>query len=84
LCNCDGNENRQRYCLLRGEKVAETENVYAYHHIGEVLDHWTFKKGGKMSDLELRDRTMILVVQVDHLSIKENTTVDVFWREKVK
>jgi hypothetical protein len=67
---------------LRFSEYYETESSFAYHHIGEVLDHWTFKKGGKLSDQELRDITKTLAVQDDHLWIKDSATVGMFWWEK--
>jgi hypothetical protein len=67
---------------LRFTEYYETESSFAYHHIGEVLDHWTFKKGGKLSDRELRDITKSLAVQDDHLLIKDSATVGMFWWEK--
>lgn len=60
----------------------ETESSFAYHHIGEVLDHWTFKKGMHLSDREMRDITAILSYQDDHLWIKDNATVAMFWWER--
>ncbi len=60
----------------------ETESSFAYHHIGEVLEHWTFKKGGRLSDEELCDITKTLVIQDDHLWIKDNATVGMFWWER--
>jgi len=67
---------------LRFSEYYETESSFAYHNIGEVLDHWTFKKGGKLSDQELRDITKTLAVQDDHLWIKDSATVGMFWWEK--
>jgi SAM-dependent methyltransferase len=67
---------------LRFSEYYETESSFAYHHIGEVLDHWTFKKGEKLSDQELRDITKTLAVQDDHLWIKDRATVGMFWWEK--
>ena len=69
---------------LRFNEYCETESSFAYHHIGEVLDHWTFKKGGKLSDPELRDITKTLAVQDDHLWIKDSSTVGMFWWESNK
>jgi SAM-dependent methyltransferase len=60
----------------------ETESSFAYHHIGEVLDHWTFKKGMRLSDGEMRDITTILLYQDDHLWIKDSATVAMFWWER--
>jgi ubiquinone/menaquinone biosynthesis C-methylase UbiE len=67
---------------LRFTEYFETESSFAYHHIGEVLDHWTFKKGGKLSDRETRDITQALTIQDDHLWVKDTATVGMFWWEK--
>jgi hypothetical protein len=67
---------------LRFTEYFETESSFAYHHIGEVLDHWMFKKGGKLSDRELRDITKVLTVQDDHLWVKDSATVGMFWWER--
>jgi SAM-dependent methyltransferase len=72
---------REDYTLRFTENY-ETESSFAYHHIGEVLDHWTFKKGGKLSDPELRDITKTLSIQDDHLWIKDSATVGMFWWER--
>lgn len=67
---------------LRFTEYFETESSFAYHHIGEVMDHWTFKKGGKLGDQELRDITALLSYHEDHLWIKDNATVGMFWWER--
>lgn len=67
---------------LRFTEYFETESSFAYHHIREVLDHWTFKKGGKLSDRELRDITKSLAIQDDHLWIKDSARVGMFWWQR--
>jgi len=69
---------REGYTLQFTEYY-ETGSSFAYHHIGEILDHWTFKKGGKLVDGELRDITKTLAIQDDHLWIKDSATVGMFW-----
>jgi SAM-dependent methyltransferase len=67
---------------LRFTEHFETESSFAYHYIGEVLDHWAFKKGGKLTEQEMRDITAILSYQDDHLWIKDSATVAMYWWER--
>jgi SAM-dependent methyltransferase len=76
-----GLPEREDY-TLRFTEYFETESSFAYHHIGEVIDHWTFKKGGNLSDQELRDIPTLLTYRDDHVWIKDNATVGMFWWER--
>jgi len=71
----------ENYTLQRTEYY-ETESSFAYHHMGEVLDHWTFKKGGSLAAQEVRDITSILKYHDDHYWIKDCATVGMFWWER--
>jgi len=59
-----------------------TESSFAYHDIDEVLDHWTFKKGSKLSTQELRGIMKQLTVSDNHLWIKDSVNVSMFWWER--
>jgi ubiquinone/menaquinone biosynthesis C-methylase UbiE len=60
----------------------QTVSSFAYHHIGEALDHWTFKKGGNLSEGEIRNITAALVLQDNHYWMKDSATVGMFWWER--
>jgi hypothetical protein len=60
----------------------QTESSFAYHHIGEALDHWTFKKGRNLSKGEIRNITASLVLQDNHYWMKDSATVGMFWWER--
>lgn len=68
---------------LRFTQIYETESPFAYHHMDEVLDHWTFKKGSKLSARELFDISMQLSIYNNHLRIRDTVTVGMFWWEGV-
>jgi hypothetical protein len=67
---------------LRCTEYFDTESSFAYHHIDEVMDHWTFKKGGRLAKQEMRDIMAILSYQDDHYWIKDNATVAMYWWER--
>ena len=67
---------------MRLARSYETESSFAYHDIDEVLDHWTFKKGGKLSAQELLDINRQLTISDNHLWIKDTVNVSMFWWER--
>jgi SAM-dependent methyltransferase len=60
----------------------QAESSFAYHHIGEALDHWTFKKGARLTEGEMRDISTSLVLRDDHYWMKDNALVGMFWWER--
>lgn len=72
---------RDHYAL-RFAEYFETESSFAYHNIGEVSDHWTYKKGSPLSDQELHEVTVLLSYQKGHLWIRENAMISMFWWER--
>jgi len=63
-------------------KSYETESSFAYHHMAEVLDHHTFKKGAHLSaheELEIKSK---LSFENDHLCIKDKAYVSMYWWQK--
>jgi len=47
---------RENYSL-QSTQYYEVESSFAHHHVGEVLGHWTYKKGGNLTAQEVRDIT---------------------------
>jgi len=67
---------------LRFMEYFDTDSSFAYHHVGEVIDHWTFKKGGRLGDRELGDITALLSYNDNHLWIRDGATVCMFWWDR--
>jgi SAM-dependent methyltransferase len=60
-------------------KSYEVDSSYAYHHLNEMVEHWTFKKGRvlQLEDIPaLRER---IVLQGGHLWIKDTAQVMMCW-----
>jgi len=72
---------RENY-TLQSAQYYEVESSFAYHHMGEVLDHWAYKKGGSLAAQEVRDITSIIKYHDDHYWIKDSATVGMFWWER--
>jgi SAM-dependent methyltransferase len=60
-------------------KSYETENSYAYHHLNEMLEHWTFMKGRTPQPDEISDLKKRIVVQEGHLWIKNISRIMMCW-----
>jgi ubiquinone/menaquinone biosynthesis C-methylase UbiE len=60
-------------------KSYEEENSYAYHHLNEMLEHWTFIKGRTPQPDEISDLKKRIVVQEGHLWIKNISRVMMCW-----
>jgi len=67
---------------LRFSEHFDTESSYAYHHVGEALNHWAYKKGGNLSEPEMGDIVAMLSYSDDHFWIKDSATVGMFWWER--
>jgi SAM-dependent methyltransferase len=57
----------------------QTESSFAYHHIDEVFEHCSFKKGHALCHEEKMDIKARLTFSHDHLWIKETALVQIFW-----
>lgn len=66
------------YTLLF-EQHYKTESSYAYHNIGEVFEHWSFKKAYILSHEENSDIKAPLSFYNDHFWIKDTAVVNMFW-----
>ncbi len=65
--------------ILSYAKTCETDSSYGYHSLGEVLEHYRFKKG---SDLARNDETAIIdmiTMEDGHLWIRESARVGMYW-----
>lgn len=60
-------------------KSYETESSFAYHHIEEVFEHWTFINGRELypdEDIEIRSK---IVLKDSHLWRKDIACVGMYW-----
>ena len=57
----------------------EVDSSYAYHHLNEMLEHWTFKKGRKLQPDEVRTLKEKIVLQGGHLWMKDTAQVMMCW-----
>ncbi|MGQ9571452.1 MAG: class I SAM-dependent methyltransferase [Thermodesulfovibrionales bacterium] len=60
-------------------KCYETENSFAYHHIDEVIEHLSFKKGRMLYPDEIADINSKLTFKDGHFWIKDNAYVGMYW-----
>jgi len=60
-------------------KSYETDNSYAYHHLNEILEHWTFMKGRAPQSDEIRTLKERVVLQDGHLWLKDRAQVTMRW-----
>jgi SAM-dependent methyltransferase len=63
-------------------KSYETESYFAYHQMAEVLDHHTYKKGTILSAHEELYIKAKLSFENDHICIKDNAYVSMYWWQK--
>jgi len=63
-------------------KFNDTENSFSYHHLNEMLEHWTYKKGRTLHSDEIRALKERIVLQDGHLWIKETARVMMCWWRK--
>lgn len=57
------------------KKFCEVDSSFAYHHLNELVEHWTFKRGCKLQPGEIRALKERIVLQGSHLWIKETAQV---------
>jgi SAM-dependent methyltransferase len=60
-------------------KSYETDNSYAYHHLNEMIEHWTFIKGRTPQPDEISDLKQRIIVQDGHLWIKSKSRIMMCW-----
>jgi SAM-dependent methyltransferase len=60
-------------------KSYEVDSSYAYHHLNEMVQHWTFKKGRMLQPDEIRTLKEKIVLQDGHLWMRDSAQVMMFW-----
>jgi ubiquinone/menaquinone biosynthesis C-methylase UbiE len=60
-------------------KTYETDCSYAYHHLDEMIEHWTFKKGRTLQSEEMTELKRRIVLEDRHLWIKDTAWVTMCW-----
>jgi ubiquinone/menaquinone biosynthesis C-methylase UbiE len=60
-------------------KSYETDSSYAYHHLDEMVDHWTFKRGRTLKHDEICALKKRIVLQDGHLWMKDLAQVMMYW-----
>ena len=60
-------------------KSYEVDSSYAYHHLNEMVQHWTFKKGRMLPPDEIRALGEKIVLQGGHLWMKDTAQVMMCW-----
>ena len=60
-------------------KSYETDSSWAYHHLDEMVEHWTFKRGRTLKSEEIRALKERLVLQGGHLWMKDTAQVMMWW-----
>ena len=60
-------------------KSYEIDSSYAYHHLNEMVEHWTFKKGRPSNPMKFRTLKEKIVLEDGHLWIKDTAQVMMCW-----
>jgi SAM-dependent methyltransferase len=60
-------------------KSYEVDSSYAYHHLSEMVQHWTFKKGRMLQPNEIRALKERTILQDGHLWMKGPAHVMMCW-----
>jgi ubiquinone/menaquinone biosynthesis C-methylase UbiE len=60
-------------------KSYETDNSYAYHHLNEMIEHWSFIKGRTPQPNELSDLKKRIILSEGHLWIKHTSRIMMCW-----
>lgn len=60
-------------------KSYEVDSSYAYHHMNEMVEHWTFKKGRMLQPDEIRTLKERIVLQGGHLWMRDTAQVMMCW-----
>lgn len=60
-------------------KSFEVDNSYAYHHLNEVVEHWTFIKGRVLQPHEMSDLKKKIILKDGHLWIKHTSRILMRW-----
>jgi len=61
------------------KKYYETDSSFAYHHLNEMIEHWTFKKGPTLQSKEMTELKRRIVLEDRHLWIKDTAWVTMCW-----
>jgi SAM-dependent methyltransferase len=69
---------RDGYTMLF-TKSYETDSSHAYHHLNEMLEHWTFKKGRTLQPDEIQSLKEKIVLQGSHLWMRDTAQVMMCW-----
>jgi hypothetical protein len=60
-------------------KSYEVDSSYAYHHMNEMVEHWTFKKGRMLQPDEIRTLKERIVLQGGYLWMRDTAQVMMCW-----
>jgi SAM-dependent methyltransferase len=72
------NWHHNRYTMVF-TKSYETDSSHAYHHVDEMVEHWTFKKGRGLQPFEIDALKEKLVLDAGHLWIRDTAQVMMCW-----
>jgi SAM-dependent methyltransferase len=72
------NWHRDGYAMVF-TKSYETDSSHAYHHLNEMLEHWTFKKGRGLQPDEIQPLKEKLILDAGHLWIRDTAQVMMCW-----
>jgi ubiquinone/menaquinone biosynthesis C-methylase UbiE len=61
------------------KKFYEIENSFAYHHLDEMIEHWTLMKGKPPQSDEVIDLKKRIIFQEGHLWIKNTSQIMMCW-----
>lgn len=61
----------------------EIISSFAYHHLTEVMEHWEFKKGGRLHPSEISDIKSKLSFRDGHMWFDEKAYMGMYWWRKI-
>jgi SAM-dependent methyltransferase len=60
-------------------KFYEVDSSYAYHHLSEMVEHWTLKKGRPLQADEIRSLKERLFLQAGHFWLRDTARIMMCW-----
>lgn len=60
-------------------KTFEVDNSFVYHHLNEIVEHWTFIKGRTPGPDEMSDLKNKIIFKNGHLWIKHVSRILMYW-----
>lgn len=64
-------------------KFYEEESSWAFHSISEIEEYWCFMKGRRPDPIEMKEIMARMIIDKDHMWLKEMVNVGMFWWQRI-